>query len=75
MTYLIYIILGPYQKTILIYLEFYELQGVFEWHENQAITNRLLNISDGKKNDIHFKGIFFFHFLNGSLAEIAFPLL
>ena len=51
------------------------LQGVFEWHENQAIANRLFNISDDKKNDIHFKGIFFFHFINGSLAGIAFPFI
>lgn len=54
------------------------LQGVFEWHENQIITSRLLGLSDDKekkKNDTHFSGIFFFHFLNGSLAGIAFPFI
>jgi len=48
------------------------LHGVFEWHENQIITERLFKLSDTK---IHFKGIFFFHFLNGMLAGIAFPFI
>jgi uncharacterized membrane protein len=48
------------------------LHGVFEWHENQVITERLFNLSNTK---IHFKGIFFFHFLNGMLAGIAFPFI
>ncbi len=53
------------------------LRGVFEWHENQIITRRLFGLSDDKekKYDIHFSGIFFFHFLNGSLAGIAFPFI
>jgi hypothetical protein len=52
------------------------IYGVFEWHENYIITKRLHRrfsntIEKGVKN--HFKGIFFFHFLNGALAAIAFP--
>jgi hypothetical protein len=46
------------------------LHGVFEWHENQAITERIIGSS--KTN---FFGIFFLHFLNGGLAGIAFCLL
>ena len=49
------------------------LHGVFEWHENQILSNRLLRLSDRK--GIHFGGIFFFHFLNGTLAGIAFPFI
>ncbi|MCC2649775.1 MAG: hypothetical protein K0R16_2581 [Nitrososphaeraceae archaeon] len=47
------------------------LHGVFEWHENQAIINYVFHLSDNKK--IHFREIFFLHFLNGILAGIAFP--
>jgi hypothetical protein len=52
------------------------IYGVFEWHENYIITKRLHRrfsntIEKGAEN--HFKGIFFFHFLNGALAAIAFP--
>jgi hypothetical protein len=46
------------------------LRGVFEWHENQAITEFLV-----KKKQTRFIGIFFFHFLNGTLAGSAFPYL
>ena len=49
------------------------LLGVFEWHENQVITRRLLKLPN--ENNIHFKGIFFFHFINGILAGIAFPFI
>lgn len=48
------------------------LFGVYEWHENQAITTYLLGDTSGKT---HYFGIFFFHFLNGTLAGIAFPYL
>jgi len=53
------------------------LRGVFEWHENQILSKRLLRISDESdtKNIIHFKSIFFLHFLNGILAGIAFPFI
>jgi hypothetical protein len=57
------------------------LNGVFEWHENQILISRLLRLfSDHsgkkeKKTTIHFKGIFFLHFLNGTLAGIAFPFI
>jgi uncharacterized membrane protein YagU involved in acid resistance len=49
------------------------LLGVFEWHENQVITRRLLKLPN--ENNIHFKGIFFLHFINGILAGIAFPFI
>jgi hypothetical protein len=53
------------------------LHGVFEWHENQILSKRLLRLSDESdtKNIIHFKSIFFLHFLNGTLAGIAFPFI
>jgi hypothetical protein len=35
----------------------------------------LLHLSDAKRNKNHFKGVFFFHFLNGSLAGIVFPYI
>ncbi|HEY7572255.1 MAG TPA: hypothetical protein VH796_12890 [Nitrososphaeraceae archaeon] len=50
------------------------LPGVFEWHENQIITRRLFKLSN-ESNTIHFKGVFFFHFINGILAGIAFPFI
>ena len=50
------------------------LHGVFEWHENQVITRRLFKLQN-ENNIIHFKGIFFFHFINGILAGIAFPFI
>ena len=56
------------------------LHGV-EWHENQILSIRLLrhfsNYSGRKekKTTIHFKGIFLLHFLNGTLAGIAYPFL
>jgi hypothetical protein len=48
------------------------LLGVFEWHENQLLSTRFFHIPPEK---ISFKYIFFLHFLNGSLAGIAFPLI
>jgi hypothetical protein len=48
------------------------LLGVFEWHENQLLSTKFFHISTEK---ISFKYIFFLHFLNGSLAGIAFPLI
>jgi hypothetical protein len=49
------------------------LHGVFEWHENQILSNRMLHLSD--KKQIHFAGIFFLHFLNGTLAGVAFTFI
>jgi hypothetical protein len=46
------------------------LRGVFEWHENQAITAYLV-----RSTRTSFAGIFSFHFLNGTLAGVAFPYL
>jgi hypothetical protein len=51
------------------------LPGVFEWHENQVITKRLFKLSNENNNNTNFKGVFFFHFLNGTLAGIAFPFM
>jgi hypothetical protein len=58
------------------------LHSVFEWHENQVLSSRFLRIfsyrtrnDDKNKTPIHFKGIFFLHFLNGILAGIAFPYI
>jgi hypothetical protein len=58
------------------------LRGVFEWHENQVLTDLLLRrisnrSSREKKKDgtVHFKGIFLLHFLNGIIAGIAYPFL
>ncbi len=56
------------------------IYGVFEWHENYIITKRLrLFLHFSNTSDVgvesHFKGIFFFHFLNGALAGIAFPYI
>lgn len=48
------------------------LLGVFEWHENQLLCTRFFHIPRDK---LYFKYIFFLHFLNGSLAGIAFPLI
>jgi len=46
------------------------LHGVFEWHENHAITAYLV-----RNSQVSFSGILFFHFLNGTLAGMAFPYL
>ena len=48
------------------------LLGVFEWHENQVLCTRFFHIPRDK---LCFKYIFFLHFLIGSLAGIAFPLI
>jgi hypothetical protein len=54
------------------------IYGVFEWHENYIITKRLYLLFPNtieKERQSYFKGIFFFHFLNGALAAIAFPYI
>jgi len=48
------------------------LLGVYEWHENQILSTRFFHVP---RNKLSFKFIFFLHFLNGSLAGIAFPLI
>ncbi len=50
----------------------WRLLGVFEWHENQLLSNRFFH---APRNKLSFKYIFLLHFLNGSLAGIAFPLI
>jgi hypothetical protein len=54
------------------------IYGVFEWHENYIITKCLYLLFSNtieKERQSYFKGIFFFHFLNGALAAIAFPYI
>ena len=51
------------------------LYGVFEWHENQILTTRLSHLTDANSKKNHFKGIFFFHFLNGVLGGIFFSYI
>jgi hypothetical protein len=76
----IYGIIGGLVSTVMMTLaeiplwRKWRLYGVFEWHENQVITRKLLSISN-KNETIHIKGIFFFHFLNGTLVGIAFPFI
>jgi len=48
------------------------LWGVFEWHENQILSTRFFRIA---RNEVNFKYIFILHFLNGSIAGIAFSLI
>jgi len=48
------------------------LWGVFEWHENQILSTKFFHIA---RNEVNFKYIFFLHFLNGSLAGVAFSLI
>jgi len=47
------------------------LKGVLEWHENQIISEKFFKLS---KSNLHMKGIFFLHFLNGGLGGIGFLL-
>jgi hypothetical protein len=46
------------------------LKGVFEWHENQILSIRLFGISC---RVVQYRGIFFLHFLNGTLGGVLFP--
>jgi hypothetical protein len=48
------------------------LIGVFEWHENHLLSTKFFHIPQKKVN---FKYIFYLHFLNGSLAGLAFPFV
>ena len=55
------------------------IYGVFEWHENYIITKRLrlfLHFSNTSNVGVesHFKGIFFFHFLNGVSCRNSIPV-
>lgn len=80
MSYLLIGLLGGIVSTVIMTLteipswKRWGLPGVFEWHENQVITRRLFKLSNDN-NNINFKGVFFFHFLNGTLAGIAFPFI
>ena len=48
------------------------LTGVLEWHENQVIWSRL---SGSDPSVISVPGVLFFHFLNGGLGAVPFPIL
>lgn len=80
LSYLVVGLLGGAVSTALMTLteipswKRWGLHGVFEWHENQVITRRLFKLPN-ESNNINFKGIFFFHFINGILAGIAFPFI
>src|SRR4249920_2200498 len=47
------------------------LHSVFEWHENEVLSEKFFRISE----KIDFRGIFVFHFVNGTLAGLAFPFI
>ena len=48
------------------------LTGVFEWHENQVLSIRFFRIS---RRVVQYRGIFFLHFLNGTLGGLLFPFV
>jgi hypothetical protein len=48
------------------------LTGVFEWHENQILSIRFFGIS---RRVVQYRGIFFLHFLNGTLGGLLFPFV
>jgi hypothetical protein len=48
------------------------LTGILEWHENQILSIKFLRLSP---SNIHFAGIFFLHFLNGSIGGVGILLV
>ena len=48
------------------------LTGVFEWHENQILSIRFFGTS---RRVVQYRGIFFLHFLNGTLGGLLFPFV
>ena len=48
------------------------LTGVFEWHENQILSIRFFGTS---RRVVQCRGIFFLHFLNGTLGGLLFPFV
>jgi hypothetical protein len=46
------------------------LLGVFEWHENQMLIVRFLNLEHDAR--LHYLGIFGLHLINGVLGGIGF---
>ena len=48
------------------------LKGVFEWHENQILSIRFFGTS---RRVVQYRGIFFLHFLNGTLGGLLFPFV
>ena len=46
----------------------WKLTGILEWHENQVLTSKIFKTPS---DQIHFVGIFFFHFLNGSFGGLG----
>jgi hypothetical protein len=47
------------------------IKGVLEWHENQVLSIKFFKLSE---SNLHLKGIFLLHFLNGGLGGIGFLL-
>jgi hypothetical protein len=69
LSYLVVGLLGDIVSTTIMTLteiapwKRWGLHGVFEWHENQVITRRLFKLpNEYNTHNIHFKGVFFFHF-------------
>jgi hypothetical protein len=48
------------------------LKGVFELHENQILSIRFFGLS---RRVVQYRGIFFLHFLNGTLGGVLFPFV
>jgi hypothetical protein len=76
LSYLLIGLLGGIVSTVIMTLteipswKRWGLPGVFEWHENQVITRRLFKLSNDN-NNINFKGVFFFHFLNVPITGLS----
>ncbi|MBM3903605.1 MAG: hypothetical protein FJ357_00465 [Thaumarchaeota archaeon] len=47
------------------------LRGVLEWHENQVLSTKFFRLAE---SELHVKGIFLLHFVNGGLGGIGFAL-
>ena len=71
LSYLVVGLLGDIVSTTIMTLteiapwKRWGLHRVFEWHENQVITRRLFKLklpNEYNTHNIHFKGVFFFHF-------------
>jgi hypothetical protein len=48
------------------------LRGVLEWHENQVLSTKFFRLAE---SDLHIKGIFLLHFVNGGLGGVGFALV
>lgn len=48
------------------------LRGVLEWHENQVLSTKFFRLAE---SELHIKGIFLLHFVNGGLGGMGFALV